>query len=394
MSENLDAINAGNNVTVPENLFSADKPLDIFDEIVAEDLGIPVNQEKQQQPKSDTEESKQDDVISQLLDDKEAMSPEDVINTVIENKGTLSIKTIEKLIDEGLMLPFDEDKKLEDYTDEDIYDLIKANIEEIRNTVQNEAINKFIEGLPNELQLLTKYVNEGGTDVKRILEYIQKASDISKLDVDKDAELIVRMYLEHTNFGDEDEIEEHIELLKSGGKLNDYAVKYKEKLNSMQESIIDKEIKKQQEIKEKQEKFASNYIQEVNKALQDRTLNGMTISSKKKEELIDALTQVKYDSVNGHKTTKLGHLLEKRQFIEPDLKLIAEVVWLLDNPEEYKNFIMEKGKQQAMAESKKLLKAANDKSNRNSNVNLNINENVIVKKKHEDDNIASKFFSR
>ena len=47
-----------------------------------------------------------------------------------------------------------------------------------------------------------------------------------------------------------------------------------------------------------------------------------------------------------------------------------------------------------MAESKKLLKAANDKSNRNSNVNLNINENVIVKKKHEDDNIASKFFSR
>ena len=72
----------------------------------------------------------------------------------------------DKLIKSDKIIPFDDDKSLEDYTAKDWEELIDANLEERANQVRRETPKQFFESLPNELQIAARYVAEGGTDMK------------------------------------------------------------------------------------------------------------------------------------------------------------------------------------------------------------------------------------
>ena len=68
------------------------------------------------------------------------------------------------------------------------------------------------------------------------------------------------------------------------------------------------------------------------------------------------MVQPNYPSISGKPTNLLGHLLEKYQFVEPRHDLIAEALWLLADPNGYKNRVREQGSRAAVEKTVRQLK--------------------------------------
>lgn len=72
--------------------------------------------------------------------------------------------------------------------------------------------------------------------------------------------------------------------------------------------------------------------------------------------LYAGLVQPNYPSISGKQTNLLGHLLEKYQFVEPRHDLIAEALWLLQDPDGYKAKLKTIGSTESVSETVRKLK--------------------------------------
>ena len=113
----------------------------------------------------------------------------------------------------------------------------------------------------------------------------------------------------------------------------------------------DQEIKRQQ-----QADAARQYQDNVYNTLAAGELGGIKLDKKVQGLLFSGLVQPNYPSISGKPTNLLGHLLEKYQFVEPRHDLIAEALWLLADPNGYKNRVREQGSRQATEKVVKQLK--------------------------------------
>jgi hypothetical protein len=274
------------------------------------------------------------------------------------------VETFTKLIDDGLIMPFDDDKDLSDYSVKDWKELIEANFTEREKKIKEETPREFFQSLPQELQIAAKYVSDGGQDLKGLFKALAQVEEVRELDVDDehDQETIVRQYLRATRFGSEDEIDEEIDSWKDMDKLGEKAGKFKPKLDKMQEQIIAQQLAEQEYRKEQQRVAAETYMENVYETLKPGELNGIKIDKKTQSQLYSGLVQPSYPSISGKPTNLLGHLLEKYQFIEPKHDLIAEVLWLLSDPDSYKNEIRKHAKTEATQETVRNLKTEQAKS--------------------------------
>jgi hypothetical protein len=96
-------------------------------------------------------------------------------------------------------------------------------------------------------------------------------------------------------------------------------------------------------------------------------LNGLKLNKTLQGALYSGLIDRSYSLKNGSKTTELGFLLEKYNHVEPKPELILEALYLLRDPEGYRNSVKELGKTDStISNVKKLKSAANDKSSAGS----------------------------
>lgn len=279
-----------------------------------------------------------------------------------ETRGRKKISGISdvfnKLIKEEKIVPFDDDKPLEEYTAKDWEDLIEANMEEKAQQVRRETPRQFFESLPQELQIAARYVADGGTDLKGLFSTLAQAEEKKTLDIknERDQETIIRDYLQATGYGTAEEIAEEIEVWKDLGKLEQQALKFKPKLDTMQEKIIAQKLQEQEMRKKQQEQASKQYMENVYNTLKDGALGELKVDRKTQSMLYNGLVQPNYASVSGRNTNLLGHLLEKYQFVEPNYTLISEALWLLSDPDGYKTKIMEKGAQKSVEKTVRKLK--------------------------------------
>ena len=297
--------------------------------------------------------------VFQSLDDE--IDPE--IETVEEPKrGRKRINGISdvfnKLIEKDKIIPFDDDKSLEEYSVKDWEELIEANLEERANQVRRETPKQFFESLPQELQIAARYVAEGGTDMKGLFQTLAAVEQTRELDVKKerDQEMIIKDYLSATGYGTMDEIEEEIEVWKDLGKLEQQAAKFKPKLDKMQEKVVAQKLQEQEMKRKQQEQASQQYMSNVYETLKDGKLGDIKVDKKTQAMLYNGLVQPNFPSVSGRNTNLLGHLLEKYQFVEPNYTLISEALWLLSDPQGYKARIMEKGAQKSIESTVRKLK--------------------------------------
>jgi hypothetical protein len=283
------------------------------------------------------------------------------------------VEFLKKRIESNEMFAFDDydEKKqsLEDYLsglgEKDVEELWQANVNNLKQEVAAQTPREFFESLPEELQYAAKYVADGGSDLKSLFSALAATEQVRELDPtdENDQEHIVRSYLQATKFGDNDEIEEELATWKDIGALEKKAKQFKPKLDLMQEEVVKSQIARQEQMKQQQEAAADAYMQNVFEALRPAEINGLKLDKKTQAQLYSGLVQPQYPSISGRPTNLLGHLLEKYQYVEPNYPLIAEALWLLSNPDEYRQNLQKQGRSQAVEQTVRQLKTEQSRKN-------------------------------
>ena len=271
------------------------------------------------------------------------------------------VETFSKLIEEGLIAPFEDDKSLEDYSVKDWKDLIQANFDEKEKAIREQTPKEFFESLPQELQYAAEYVAKGGTDMKGLFRALSQTEEVRTLDPrnDEHQELIARQYLQATNFGNGDNeiIEDQLQEWIEAGTIAKKAQQFKPKLDQMQEEVVQSKLAQQEEFRAQQQKKKEEYMENIYNTLKPSELNGVKIDGKRQKFLWDELTTVKYESMTGRPTNLLGKLLEDHQFGKaPRYDLIAETLWLLSDPDDYKENIRKQAKNEVTQDTVRKLK--------------------------------------
>lgn len=322
------------------------------------------------------EEAKQ--VIKEL--DKEFLNqPDDEEETPKSKGGRLRteksglVEFLKKRIESNEMFAFDDydetKESLDDYLgklgEKDVEDLWKANIDNMKQEVASQTPQQFFESLPEELQYAAKYVADGGDDLKGLFLALAQTEEVRSLDPvdDNDQELIIRSYLQATQFGTPEEIQEELDTWKDLGVLEKKAKQFKPKLDQMQEQIVQAKIQEQEYKQQQQQQAAEDYMQNVFEALRPGEINGLKLDKKTQAQLYSGLVQPQYPSINGRPTNLLGHLLERYQFVEPNYSLIAEALWLLSDPDSYRSELKKQGKNAAVEQTVRQLKTEQSRKN-------------------------------
>lgn len=388
---NLDEIFNGapgaDSITLPEetkkpNLFSRPENVDLsfvdepiketkeeapVEETKAEETPVEV---KAEEPVAKEETKVSKDEIDEILNDGlELAESEDEKSTAKGRKRIEGMSDVfKKMIESEEIIPFDDDKDLDEYTAKDWKELIKANMDERGNKVRRETPKQFFDSLPNELQTAAKYVADGGQDLKGLFSALASVEETRELDLDSEQgqSHIIREYLSATGYGSAEDIQEEIEIWKDLGKLKKQASKFKPKLDKMSEAVVARKLKEQEMKQAQQRKASEDYMQNVYNTLKGGKLGDMKVNKKTQSLLYNGLVNPSYPSISGQNTNLLGHLLEKYQFVEPNYDLVSEALWLLADPKGYKDQIMTKGENKAVEKTVRKLKSAQSSRNASS----------------------------
>lgn len=379
LSEIFNGAPGADSVALPEeeakkpNVFSRKKDVDMsfIDKPTVESKEETTTEESTDDNSETTEETKQEtkkEVVSkEQIDEILGDNVEEEKEEIEEPKKTRGRKSIDgvgdvfkKLIEDEKLFAFDDGKELEDYSAKDLQELIQANLDERTRAVRQETPKQFFDSLPQELQIAARYVADGGTDLKGMFGALAHVEEHRALDVKKDAdqERIIREYLGATGFGNAEEIQEEIEVWKDLGKLEQQAMKFKPKLDKMQEKVVARKLQEQDMKKKQKEQASKNYMQNVYNSLKDGKVGNIKVDKKTQSFIYNGLVNPAYPSISGQNTNLLGHLLEKYQFTEPNYPLVTEALWLLADPKGYKNNIMKLGANKSVEETVRKLKTA------------------------------------
>jgi len=276
------------------------------------------------------------------------------------------VEFLKKRIESKEMFAFDDydesKQSLDDYLatlgEKDVEELWQANIDNLKQEVAAKTPQEFFESLPEELQYAAKYVLDGGQDLKGLFQALAQVEQVRALNPaeENDQEGIVRSYLQATNLYNEEEIEEEITNYKDLGQLEKKAKQYKPKLDQMHEEMIQMQLAEQEARREQRERMAQAYQSNVFEALRSSEINGIKLDKKIQAQLYTGLVQLQYPSLSGRPTNLLGHLLEKYQHVEPNYPLIAEALWLLNDPENYREQLRRQGGNQKVEQTIRQLK--------------------------------------
>jgi len=265
---------------------------------------------------------------------------------------------VKELVKEELVVPFEGEENFKDYTLNDYKELIKANFDNKQSEYSKSLPHEFKNHLPPELQYAADYVFNGGEDLKGLFNYLAKAEEVKDFntDTEKGQESIIKEYLYATKYGNEEEIQEQTEEWKDLGKLEEKAGKFKPKLDKMQEQIVQRKVADQEAKQKQQEEASYHYMTSVYDTLKDGKVGEIDINSKIQNMLYAGLVQPNYPSISGKPTNLFGHLIEKYQFVEPNHGIIAEALWLLADPNGYKDQIRSVAKNQEVQNTVRKLK--------------------------------------
>lgn len=298
-----------------------------------------------------------DDVLAPPSDD----TPPPADDDPDKNKGgrpASFITAAKKLIDKKVILPFDDGKKIEDYTAADWEELIEANIEQVQSKLQQDLPSQFFSNMPIEMQQAYQYFANGGTDVKGLFQAMGQANEIRDISIEDEAGQIyaVRSYLQATGYGTPDEIEEEIQGMQDRGDLEKKAAQFKPKLDTMQQQIINQRLAAQEAQNKQRQEQSQMYMENVYNTLAKGKLGELDLDERTQNLLYAGLVQPNYQSTSGRQTNMLGHLLEKYQWVEPNHELIAKALWLLADPDGFEAEIKKTGAAAATADTVRKLK--------------------------------------
>ena len=286
-------------VMLPEDGTREEKPKSVFSKenidttFLDNTVRTPEEKAEAAEKKADVEEAiaELDGLISQEEDAGNKGRPK------VDKSGLSELAL--KMIEEGTLIPFDDDKPLEEYTTKDFRELFEANFQERENKIRENTPKEFFQALPEELQIAAKYVADGGQDLKGLFRTLAQVEEVFELnpDVDSHQEEIARQYLYATGFGTPEEIEDEIQDWKDIDKLGQKAKQFKPKLDRMHEEVVAQKLAEQEYKKQQQAEQAKAYQDNVYSTLSAGELGGVKLDRKVQCILYSGLVQQNYPSI-------------------------------------------------------------------------------------------------
>lgn len=174
-----------------------------------------------------------------------------------------------------------------DITQESLKELIEADRAEDAK-LQMEA---YLEGLDPKVQLLLEYAKKGG----KIDEFFQRSTPEFKLDGDikndKYQNDLIRYY-EKTVLGSSDEeIDEVITLLDTGGRKELVASKYQKVLQKKYEDDQRELLRQQEDEYNEAVRNEQKFVNSINEELKKDTIHGIKLTNKDRADLEPYITQ-------------------------------------------------------------------------------------------------------
>ncbi len=241
-----------------------------------------------------------------------------------------------------------------------LHQMLDANWESQKQEILEQTPKEFFEALPEELQYAAKYVMDGGTDMKGLFAALARVEQVKSLDIKtEDGQAATcRAYLQATGFGrgKSEVIEKQVQEWKDQNKLEEKAEEFKPDLDDMQKEQVQYQLQQQEVHNRQRQQAAQAYVGNIHKALEKGDINGIKLDRKTQANLYTGLTQLAYPNAAGKPTNLLGHLLDRIQYTEPNFPLLAEVTYLLSDPEGYRNSVKQMGKNEQVIDTVKKLK--------------------------------------
>lgn len=308
-----------------------------------------------------------------LLDniDEDLLSIEGGVVEEVEDapkSGNDFISAISDLIEEGVILPFDDDKDISEYTKDELKELFNSNFSNIQEELSKTTQESFFKSLSPQLQSAYMYEANGGKDMKAMFAALAEVEDVKNIDIetDKGAEAVVRQYLNAVGYLTPEEVEDEILDLKDSEKLISKAKVFKPKLDGMQEEIVKAKVESQRAERERQSKAMEAYASSITDVISKGQIGGIKLDSATQHKIYKGLLEPSHTSITGKRTNHFGHLLEKYQWQEPNHELILEAYMLLSDPETYRKSIREELSKEVDGNMKKLLKTTQEKKKSNT----------------------------
>jgi hypothetical protein len=319
-----------------------------------------------------------EEVIEEVIPDKDTpdaeiieTTTEDIVQSIVaDNKtkpDTTSLKGLDsiykELIKDEVLVGFSDDKPVESV--EELKLLIQENMKMERQKVIDEELPQFVESLPDEVQALVKYATEGGKDFKGMFKALAEVEEFKQIEVketDKKGQRDTAFkYLKATNFakGNEEKINEIIDEWEDNGTLFKKAKEFKPELDEMSEKLVAQKLQEQELKAREQEKRNEQQKELVYESIvKDNNLNGIKLDKQTQGKLFAGLTQRHWKSQDGtdREIDALDAIIEHYKYTKPDYKLLAEALYLLSNPTDYKKKLASEIKQKTVGETVRTLR--------------------------------------
>ncbi len=194
-------------IMLPSDGDSDDKPKSMFskgnvDTSFLDNPARPTDKVEEAEKKAEVDETiaELDNLISQEEDAGNKGRPK------IDKSGLYELA--QKMIEEGALVAFDDDKPLEEYSTKDFRELFEANFQEREDKIKKNVPKEFFNSLPEELQIAAKYVADGGQDLKGLFRTLAQVINSHKhhqhqqhlfilMVLLKDQQLTIKLLVQH-----------------------------------------------------------------------------------------------------------------------------------------------------------------------------------------------------
>jgi hypothetical protein len=275
-----------------------------------------------------------------------------------------------KLINEELLIGFDDDNfEVKSY--EDLKDLIQANIDDIKIQGIQEEYKKVYDQLPDELKKLNDYVLSGGKDLKQMLNKLGEIYTVDSYDLNKesDQKALIKTYLEKTEFGNDDEIDEKIREWEDLEILDKKAESFKEKLKKIESKSIELETQRENDKKEKTAQYLNKLENNLDSAIKQGIKDIKLTDEERKVIKHTILKSDNESAITGKKVNGIVKYIEDISIVNEDYEKFAELALYISDPEKFKKKIIDSVKESVINEYKNGLK-----SRKGTNVSANNND--------------------
>lgn len=260
----------------------------------------------------ETEDSVEDEEETQEVDEFKGLSKHNKAIKLLEKKGIVSFD-------------FEEDSELSDADAEDALEMA------FQNSI-DKGIQEVISELPESVRNLIKYTIDGGDHMKYIQDNFRNSNPQSITeDLDMASEqaqvLVMQDSLRRLGYDDDEEIANHIAILKETGKLEKEARKKFERIKKQIEVQKEKTLK-EQELARKQ---AIQNRKQLKKGVKtfitnNKEVKGLTFNSADKSELPEYMTDPSIKTEDGRSITPMHRDLHMALQDESKAILIAKLL--------------------------------------------------------------------